>query len=58
LSSTLGRNVKVTSGKETFIGLAVDIDEEGRLILKTPDGSVRTISSGDLTVLREHTAVQ
>lgn len=51
LSSTLGKNVRVTAGKETFSGLAGDIDEKGRLIIKTRDGSLRTASSGDLTTV-------
>lgn len=52
LSSTLGKQVAVTTSNETIKGLAVDIDNEGRLILKTPDGSIKNISSGDLIHLR------
>lgn len=52
LTSTLGREVKVTVGKETFTGLAESIDNEGMLILRLPSGVHKRISSGDLTILR------
>lgn len=52
LSSTLGKEVMVTVGKETIRGIAEDIDREGRLILETKDGKKRIISSGDLIYLR------
>jgi BirA family biotin operon repressor/biotin-[acetyl-CoA-carboxylase] ligase len=52
LSSTLGRNVMVVSGSETIKGVAEDIDEEGRLVIKTKDGSFKHISSGDVKMLR------
>lgn len=51
LSSTLGRKVKVTVGKETFTGIAQDIDDEGMLILKLSSGVHKKISAGDLTML-------
>ena len=52
LTSTLGREVKVTVGKETFTGLAESIDSEGMLILRLPSGMLKKINSGDLTILR------
>ena len=52
LTSTLGREVKVTIGKETLTGLAESVDDEGMLILRLPSGRLKRISSGDLTVLR------
>jgi BirA family biotin operon repressor/biotin-[acetyl-CoA-carboxylase] ligase len=52
LTSTLGREVKVTVGKETFAGLAESIDSEGMLILRLPSGMLKKINSGDLTILR------
>ncbi|MEW6213975.1 MAG: biotin--[acetyl-CoA-carboxylase] ligase [Nitrospirota bacterium] len=52
LTSTLGREVRVTVGKETFAGLAESIDDEGMLILRLPTGELERISSGDLTILR------
>lgn len=52
LSSTLGRKVKVVSGKDTFSGIAEDIDDEGTLILRLPSGGLKKISAGDVIMLR------
>jgi len=52
LSSTLGKKVRVVSGKDTFTGIAEDIDDEGRLTLKLSSGILKTISAGDVTMLR------
>ena len=52
LSSTLGRKVKVVSGKDKFSGIAEDIDDEGMLILRLPSGGLKKISAGDVFMLR------
>ncbi|MDP2277835.1 MAG: biotin--[acetyl-CoA-carboxylase] ligase [Nitrospirota bacterium] len=52
LSSTLGRKVKVVSGKDTFSGIAEDIDGEGMLILRLPSGVLKRVSAGDVIMLR------
>jgi BirA family biotin operon repressor/biotin-[acetyl-CoA-carboxylase] ligase len=52
LTSTLGREVNVTVGEETFSGLAEYIDDEGMLILRLPAGVLKRVSAGDLTILR------
>jgi BirA family biotin operon repressor/biotin-[acetyl-CoA-carboxylase] ligase len=52
LMSTLGREVKVTVGKETFTGLAESLDDKGMLILRLPTGEIKRINAGDLTILR------
>jgi BirA family biotin operon repressor/biotin-[acetyl-CoA-carboxylase] ligase len=52
LTSTLGREVKVTVGKETFAGLAESLDDKGMLILRLMSGERKRISAGDLTELR------
>ncbi len=52
LTSTLGRDVKVTVGEKTFVGIAEDVDDEGMLLLNLHTGGVRRIAAGDLTVLR------
>jgi BirA family biotin operon repressor/biotin-[acetyl-CoA-carboxylase] ligase len=49
---TLGRQVRVTSGQTVEEGLAEDVDSDGSLILRHPDGSRVTITAGDVT-LRE-----
>jgi BirA family biotin operon repressor/biotin-[acetyl-CoA-carboxylase] ligase len=52
LTSTLGKQVKIITSKETLTGFAESIDNEGMLVLRLPTGASRVISSGDLTVLR------
>jgi BirA family biotin operon repressor/biotin-[acetyl-CoA-carboxylase] ligase len=52
LTSTLGRKVMVSIGKETFSGFAEAIDDEGMLILRLPSGALKRISTGDLIELR------
>lgn len=53
LSATLSKEVTVMSLGEELTGRAVDIDSTGALILKTRDGSLRTILSGDCIHLRD-----
>ena len=43
-----GRPVQVTSSGETWTGLAVDIDSDGSLILRTGDGRTIKIVTGDV----------
>jgi BirA family biotin operon repressor/biotin-[acetyl-CoA-carboxylase] ligase len=44
---TLNRYVRVVTGRDAIEGLAVDVDENGALILKTGDGSLKKILYGD-----------
>lgn len=44
---TLNRNVKIVTTNETSEGRAVDVDENGSLILALADGSMKTILYGD-----------
>jgi len=52
LSSTLGRDVKITIGKMAFKGIAEDIDNKGMLILRLLSGGIKKISTGDVITLR------
>jgi BirA family biotin operon repressor/biotin-[acetyl-CoA-carboxylase] ligase len=52
LSVTLNRDVRVMSLDEEVIGQAIDIDATGALILKSKDGSLRTVLVGDCIHLR------
>lgn len=52
MTSTLGKEVQVIIGKETFIGLAESIDDEGMLNLRLPDGMLKKISTGDIIIVR------
>jgi BirA family biotin operon repressor/biotin-[acetyl-CoA-carboxylase] ligase len=51
-SATLGRRVRVDLGQEDLEGTAVDIDEEGHLIVDLVEGGRRTLAVGDVTHLR------
>lgn len=44
---TLHRRVRIVTNQETLEGLAVDVDDNGALILKMDDGSLKKILYGD-----------
>jgi BirA family biotin operon repressor/biotin-[acetyl-CoA-carboxylase] ligase len=49
-ASFIGKEVEVTVFNENFRGLAEDVDAEGSLIVRLSDGSVKTVSVGDVRV--------
>jgi len=51
LSSTLGRPVKVRTLNESFKGVALDLDDDGALLVQTETG-IRKVYSGDCFYLR------
>ena len=46
---TLGRPVRVVGATEEWSGRAVDVDEQGRLLVET-DGERRVVDSGEVSV--------
>ncbi len=52
LSSTLGSQVVVSSLGEVIQGEAVDIDEDGALLLRRPDGTLTRVIAGDVSLRR------
>jgi len=52
LSATLGRRIKVVSGKRIIEGKAIDIDSDGALIIRTKEGKKERILAGDVTLMR------
>jgi len=50
LSSLLGAYVEILSFDEKIEGLAIDVDQNGALIIKLKDGPIRKVMSGDVTV--------
>jgi len=44
---TLNRHVKIVTTQEVFEGFAVDVDENGALLLELSDGSIQKIIYGD-----------
>lgn len=52
MNCTLGREVSVLSVSQQIEGTAVDIDEEGALIIQKQDGTRERVVAGDVTVRR------
>jgi len=52
LAATLGRRVRVDLGADDLEGMAVDIDDAGRLVVDTDTGDRRTLAVGDVVHLR------
>ena len=50
LSVVLGKKLTLHTGGETHSGLAEDLDEEGRIVLKLPDGSRRSFAAGEVSL--------
>jgi BirA family biotin operon repressor/biotin-[acetyl-CoA-carboxylase] ligase len=51
LSKIIGRQVKIAGVERTYEGEVVDIDPNGFLILKSPDGSTQRILAGDVSLI-------
>jgi len=49
--STLGRRVRVERPRDTFTGIAIDVDDTGRLVVDGPEGR-EAVSVGDIVHLR------
>jgi BirA family biotin operon repressor/biotin-[acetyl-CoA-carboxylase] ligase len=51
-SATLGRRVRVDLGSRDVEGTAVDITDEGHLVVETPEGDQQAFAVGDIVHLR------
>ena len=47
---TLGQDICVIGGEETCYGTAVDVDADGGLIVRFADGTIKTVTSGEVSV--------
>ncbi len=47
---TLGKEIQVLRGESILPGKAVDLDEDGGLIVEYPDGSLESVASGEVSV--------
>jgi len=47
---TLGKEISLVRGEEIRHGTALDIDEEGALLVRFSDGTVRAVQSGEVSV--------
>jgi BirA family biotin operon repressor/biotin-[acetyl-CoA-carboxylase] ligase len=52
-SVTLNRPVRIVTAKGDYNGVAVDVDENGGLLLQQPGGSLRTVIHGDCFLAKE-----
>ena len=50
LSNTIGAWVSISSGRESLEGEAIDIDQEGALILRSENGILERIIAGDVSL--------
>ena len=48
----LGSHVEVTSLEEKIEGHAIDVDEDGGLLVRLQDGTLRKVLSGDINLKR------
>jgi BirA family transcriptional regulator, biotin operon repressor / biotin---[acetyl-CoA-carboxylase] ligase len=51
-SATLGRRVRVDLGSRDVEGVAVDITDDGHIVVESPEGDRRTFAVGDVVHLR------
>lgn len=49
-SCTLGQEVKVIAPDKTYLGTAIDIDDEGLLMVRKEDGVVEKVVAGDVSI--------
>ncbi len=49
-SCTLGQQVKVIAPDGTYLGTALDIDQEGLLLVRKADGQVEKVVAGDVSI--------
>lgn len=52
MTNTLGAKVRVTNGK-VIEGKAMDVDQDGALIIKIADGNVERVVAGDVSLCRK-----
>jgi BirA family biotin operon repressor/biotin-[acetyl-CoA-carboxylase] ligase len=52
-SDTLGKRISVHTTNDTIHGIAIDVDPSGFLLLKTQEGKILRVTSGDCTIIDE-----
>ncbi len=50
--ATLGRPVEASTPRGLLAGIAESVDENGALLLRTPDGKLHRLVAGDVTLAR------
>lgn len=47
---TLGKEISVVRGDKIRHGIALDLDENGELVVRFSDGSIKTVNSGEVSI--------
>ena len=47
---TLGQCISVVRGDECYHAAAIDLDDDGALVVRTDDGQLRTVASGEVSI--------
>ena len=55
-SAVLGKSVVFTENQKSFSGVAEDVDEQGALLVRLPDGSIYRLGSGEISLSAVPTA--
>ncbi len=50
LCVTIGKEVTVINCDNSYNGVAIDVTDDGSLVVKTLDGAIKTVSSGEVSV--------
>ena len=51
-SALLGKRVALQTGSERIEGFAEDLGDDGRLLLRMPDGSLQSVGAGEASVIQ------
>jgi BirA family biotin operon repressor/biotin-[acetyl-CoA-carboxylase] ligase len=52
MNCTIGYEVNVIAPQQQFSGVAVDIDEEGALLVRKDNGTIEKVIAGDVSIRR------
>ncbi len=52
LNTTVGNRVRLSGAGTVLEGLAQGIDNDGRLVIRQDDGTVKTVAAGDVTIVK------
>jgi BirA family transcriptional regulator, biotin operon repressor / biotin---[acetyl-CoA-carboxylase] ligase len=52
-SSLLGRSVEIQAGGTRLEGVAEDLGEDGRLLIRLPDGRIEPVTAGEASVIQK-----
>jgi BirA family biotin operon repressor/biotin-[acetyl-CoA-carboxylase] ligase len=47
----IGQDVRLDTTEGSIIGRAIDLNQDGYLVVASPDGSIQTVMSGEIEVV-------